>query len=194
MDLFTLAFNLGGGWHRAGRDDDPRNGGALDDWRLAEARSVLARDVQPGRLVRCVGGGRMCISVCFFLFIWQRGWRMCRGDTATEAGTVGGSRRRVCGERIYNDFSFFALGESAPWEFTPLTPLAKKRGGHIQISFSLSSSRRALSCFAARKQAHAGMAALVAHLCLSLIGSWKEPVSFSGSELGCAPSTGAAES
>lgn len=44
------------------------------------------------------------------------------------------------------------------------------------------------------KQAHAGIAALGAHLCLSLIGSWKEPVSFSGSELGCAPSTGAAES
>lgn len=63
------------------------------------------------------------------------------GDTAQWGAVEEGSE----GERIYNDFSFFALGESAPWELTPLTPLAKKRGGHIQISFSLSASRRALS-------------------------------------------------
>lgn len=120
------------------------------------------------------------------------------GTQPSEAGPVGGSRRRFEGEWIYNDFSFFALGESAPWEFTPLTPLAKKRGGHIQISFSLSSLRRVLSCL--RQHRHSVRRctmlrkSLVAHLCLSLICFWKEPVSFSGSELGCAPSTGAAES
>lgn len=63
--------------------------------------------------------------------------RVGGGVVAVEEGSEG--------ERIYNDFSFFALGESAPWEFTPLTPLAKKRGGHIQISFSPSTWRRALS-------------------------------------------------
>lgn len=45
------------------------------------------------------------------------------------------------GECIYEDFSFFALGESAPWEFTPFTPLAKKnkktktKQQHIQFSY-----------------------------------------------------------
>lgn len=96
---------------------------------------------------------------------------------------VGGGGQKKKG-RIYNDFSFFALGESAPWECTPLTPLAKKRGGHIQISFSL----------AVRVGGVEGWRRRVAHLCLSSICSWGAPVSFSGSELGCAPSTAAAES
>lgn len=38
-------------------------------------------------------------------------------------------------ECIHDDFSFLALGESAPWEFTPFTPLAKSKG-HIQISYN----------------------------------------------------------
>lgn len=38
-------------------------------------------------------------------------------------------------ECIYDDFSFLALGESAPWEFTPFTPLAKSKA-HIQISYN----------------------------------------------------------
>lgn len=30
-------------------------------------------------------------------------------------------------ESIYDDFSFLALGESAPWEFTPFTPLTTNK-------------------------------------------------------------------
>lgn len=56
-----------------------------------------------------------------------------RGDTGM-GGEGGGERERwffekvaiegAVGECIYDDFSFLALGESAPWEFTPFTPLA----------------------------------------------------------------------
>lgn len=53
----------------------------------------------------------------------ERSLRDCWLDTATEArGGDDGSLRK--GECVYDDFSFLALGESAPWEFTPFTPLA----------------------------------------------------------------------
>lgn len=114
-----------------------------------------------GPMCVAVTGGRMCISgvcvfVCFFYFssmalaledvLW--------GHSPVRQGQWGTVEEGSEREWIYNDFSFFALGESAPWEFTPLTPLAKKRGGHIQISVSLSSLRRALSC--SRQHRHSG--------------------------------------
>lgn len=101
---------------------------------------------------------------------------VCCVDTASDAGTVrrragGQIEERVRWDPIYNDFCFLDLGESAPWEFTPLTPLAKKRGGHIQISFLESRfATIAPVCFATHKQAQAAAAA---HLCLSSTGSWK---------------------
>lgn len=38
-------------------------------------------------------------------------------------------RRGWGGGVVYEDFSFFALGESAPLELTPFTPLAAKDRG-----------------------------------------------------------------
>lgn len=56
------------------------------------------------------------------------------GNEQGRGGGVGTTHPMRCrdrslrgGERIYEDFSFLALGESAAWEFTPLTPLAKSQ-------------------------------------------------------------------
>lgn len=50
-----------------------------------------------------------------------------RGVGTTKPMRWMGDRSLKGGERVYEDFSFLALGESAAWEFTPLTPLAKSQ-------------------------------------------------------------------
>lgn len=95
------------------------------------------------------------------------------------------------GEGVYEDFSFLALGESAAWEFTPLTPLAKSQKKkriiyHITI---ISEGKSQIYFFREDIGALAKHSVLISYLCLSLICSWRELASFSRSESGCVLST-----
>lgn len=70
---------------------------------------------------------------------WRRSWRSSWEDSPVwELGMhkvdgvlvwhrEGHSSLIGGGGHIYDDFSFLALGESAAWELTPLTPLAKNQ-------------------------------------------------------------------
>lgn len=122
---------------------------------------------------------------------------MRAGNEQGRGGGVGTTHPMRCrdrslrgGERIYEDFSFLALGESAAWEFTPLTPLAKSQNKNRIIYHITITSEGNLKClFREDIGALAKHSVLISHLCLSLICSWRELASFSRSESGRVLST-----
>lgn len=65
-------------------------------------------------------GGGVVLCGSWECIRWRR---RCWFDTAVQVS--GGSSLTGGWGHVYDDFSFLALGESAAWEFTPLTPLAK---------------------------------------------------------------------
>lgn len=124
--LFRNLFSFHLKWHSRAMIFKSRRAGRLA---TSKAICILALEVQLGGQ-SCVGAENACGG-------WGAGgtvgWIHLRRYGGGEKMVLWeGGNRGGGGEYIYDDFSFLALGESAPWEFTPFTPLAKNKG-HIQI-------------------------------------------------------------
>lgn len=109
-----ICFLFHSKWHSSAMIPKSRRAGRLA---TSKAECILALEVQLG--------GQSCVGA-------ENAYRG-RGNGGVAGWTqplrrwdgVGSLKRGLRGY-TYDDFSFLALGESAPWEFTPFTPLAKR--------------------------------------------------------------------